>query len=59
MEMATAKRLRDASNACQELEQFTAGHTRASFKSDRGLQLIVQKLVEIVGEALNAAAHLT
>jgi uncharacterized protein with HEPN domain len=58
MEMATAKRLRDAANACQELEQFTAGHTRPSFRSDRGLQLIVQKLLEITGEALNAAAHL-
>ncbi len=58
MQMATAKRLRDAVSACQELEQFTTGHTRESFRSDRGLQLIVQKLLEIVGEALGAVAHL-
>lgn len=58
MQMATAKRLRDAASACQELEQFTAGHTRETFRSDRGLQLIVQKLLEIIGEALNAAGHL-
>lgn len=57
MQMETAKRLRDALGACQTLEQFTGGHTHESFMADHGLQLIVQKLLEIVGEALNAAAR--
>lgn len=57
MRMTTAKRLRDALDAIDELDQFTAGHTRESFLEDRGLQLIVHKLLEIVGEALNAAGR--
>lgn len=57
MRMETAKRLRDALGACEKLEQFTAGHTHESFMADHGLQLIVHKLLEITGEALNAAAR--
>jgi len=50
-----AKRLLDARNAAVELEEFIEGHTAESFDDNRGLQLIVHKLLEIIGEALNGA----
>jgi uncharacterized protein with HEPN domain len=53
MKPETAKRLLDAHAAATELQQFIAGHTAATFDHDRGLQLIVHKLLENVGEALN------
>ncbi len=53
MKPETAKRLLDAQMAATELQQFIAGHTASSFDHDRGLQLIVHKLLEIIGEALN------
>jgi hypothetical protein len=49
MKRPTAKRLLDARNACVELETFTAGKTIEDMWSDRGLQLILHKLLEIVG----------
>lgn len=52
----TAKRLLDARNACVEMESFTAGKTIEGLWSDRGLQLILHKLLEIVGETLNPAS---
>lgn len=55
MMRATAKRLLDAKNACVEIEAFTAGKTIDTMLNDRGLQLILLKLIEIVGEALNQA----
>ncbi len=56
MKRPTAKRILDARNACVELETFTAGKTIEDMWSDRGLQLILRKLLEIVGEALNQAS---
>lgn len=53
MQPETAKRLPDASTAAQELQHFIEGKTAASINTDRGLQLIVHKLLEIIGEALN------
>jgi uncharacterized protein with HEPN domain len=51
----TAKRLRDALKYAVELRGFVEGRTSQDFDDDRGLQLIVHKLLEIVGEALNGA----
>ena len=55
MKPETAKRLHDAERAGIELQQFIEGHNAATFDQDRGLQLIVHKLLEIIGEALNHA----
>jgi uncharacterized protein with HEPN domain len=49
------KLLRDAYSACEELIEFTAGKSFDDYQSDRGLQLIVERLLEILGEALNLA----
>lgn len=51
------KRLRDAHIACREMEDFTRYRTLDDYRTDRGLQLIVERLFEIVGEALNRAAE--
>jgi uncharacterized protein with HEPN domain len=49
------KRLRDARSACDEIVAFTDGKTLDDYRSDRGLRLIVERLFEILGEALNLA----
>jgi uncharacterized protein with HEPN domain len=49
----TAKRLLDVQQTCVEIEHFASGHSEETFLGDRGLQLILHKLLEIVGEALN------
>ena len=46
------KLLQDALTACDELEVFTKGKTLDDLESDRGLQLIVERLFEVLGEAL-------
>jgi len=58
MKRETPKRLHDACSACSEVQGFCEGRSRTFFLSDRGLQLIVQKLVENIGEALRQA-HVT
>jgi uncharacterized protein with HEPN domain len=55
MKLETAKRLHDAKLACEEIQTFCSGTTKEAFLADRGLKLIVQKLIEIVGEALRQA----
>jgi uncharacterized protein with HEPN domain len=55
LRLKTAKRLHDARSACQELAVFCSGKTDEEFYRDRGLNLIVHKLIEIVGEALHQA----
>ena len=52
MKRETAKRLLDASVACEEIAHFTSGRTRDEIGYDRGLPLIQQKLVSTIGEAL-------
>lgn len=42
----------DALGACQELRQFTSGKTLDDVLLDRGLQLVIERLFEILGEAL-------
>lgn len=55
MRERTAKLLHDAFSACEELEFFSSGKTEAEYLHDRGLKIIVQKLIENVGEALHQA----
>ena len=39
--------------ACDELEVFLKDKTRDDLENDRGLQLIVEREFEIIGEAMN------
>lgn len=55
MKPETAKRLRDARHYALELQGFIEGRSYSEFLHDRGLQLIVHKLLENVGESLNGA----
>lgn len=51
-------RLRDALEACEacmEIEFFIRGISLAEYESNRGLRLQIERLLEIVGEALNQA----
>lgn len=57
MKVETAKRLHDVARACQELLDYCRGRTRQDLLTDRTLQLVVQKLIEIVGEALHQAGR--
>lgn len=49
------KRLRDVIDASEEILSFTEGKTFEDYQSDRGLRLIVERLFEIIGEAMNQA----
>jgi len=53
-----AKRLLDARNACLEIVTFVDGVSRDAFLADRKLQLSVQALLSVVGEALSQARRL-
>ncbi len=55
MRLRTAKRLHDAKSACQELVAFCDGTTEEEFYRSRVQNLVVHKLIEIVGEALHQA----
>lgn len=55
MKIETLQRLHDAESAWRELHDFCQGVSESAFLEDRELKLIVQKLVEIVGEALKQA----
>ena len=46
------KFIQDAKQACVELHAFTSGKTYDDLLNDRGLQLILERLFEILGEAL-------
>jgi len=46
------KPVEDALNAIAELRSFTAGKSYDDVIKDRGLQLIIERLFEIIGEAL-------
>lgn len=52
MKVETAKRLHDAVGACDEISGFVSEWSRDDFLRTRGYQLIIWKLIEIVGEAL-------
>ena len=49
-------RLCHALEAAQKAQQFAQGHTRYSLSQDEGLQLILARLLEILGEATGAVS---
>ena len=46
------KLVEDALTGCAELRHFTAGKSYEDLVNDRGLQLIIERLFEVIGEAL-------
>ena len=50
-------RLRHALDAAQQARQFAHGHTLDSLSNDIGLQLILARLLEILGEATGAVSQ--
>lgn len=57
MKRETAKRLLDARNACLDIERYTTPEMQAALPDRRSLFLILYQLIEIAGEALNAASR--
>lgn len=57
MRTETAKRLLDAVSASREIMEFIEGRSLDDYLDDRKLQLPVERLHEIVGEALNMAVR--
>ena len=55
MNRETAKRLHDALSAGREIQQYVASNTRDQFLEDRSLELVFERLFEIVGEAISRA----
>jgi len=49
-------RLCHALEAAQKAQRFAEGHTRASLSKDEGLQLILARLLEILGEAAGSVS---
>ena len=49
-------RLCHALEAAQKAQRFAKGHTRASLSKDEGLQLILARLLEILGEAVGSVS---
>jgi len=47
------KLVEDIRLACEELASFLHGRERTDLEQDRGLQLIVEREFEIIGEAMN------
>jgi len=47
------KLVEDVRTACEELQNFLTGKSAADLETDRGLQLIVEREFEIIGEAVN------
>ncbi|MCC6945189.1 MAG: DUF86 domain-containing protein [Thermomicrobiales bacterium] len=55
MRRTTKKRLHDALSAGREVEGYIAGVSLDQFMADRSLQLIIERLFEIMGEATSKA----
>lgn len=53
MPHSVEKLVQDARDACRELRSFTDGKTYDDLVKDRGLQLILERLFEVLGEALS------
>lgn len=49
----TEKLLLDIRISCEEIIEFTAGKTFEDFQTDRLLQLAIERIFEIIGEAMN------
>jgi uncharacterized protein with HEPN domain len=52
----TTKRLRDALAACEAIETFLSGSSLSFYREEYGLRLQIERLLEIIGEALNQAS---
>lgn len=57
MQPDVEKRILDAINACQLIEEFTGGCDYQHFSESALLRSAVERQFEIVGEALNRASH--
>ena len=53
MELEIEKLIIDIQKAISEIKMFTMGKEFTDFANDRGLQLIVEREFEIIGEAMN------
>ena len=53
MEREIEKFIIDIQKAISEIKMFTMGKEFKDFSNDRGLQLIVERELEIIGEAMN------
>lgn len=58
MDEVTAKRLLDAYLACRRIRAVAREHNLASYEASWQTQMAVERLLEIVGEALNYADRL-
>ena len=58
MQANADKRLRDAVLACEELATYTHGRTLSDYETDRGLRRKVERVLEILGEAIGQAVRL-
>jgi len=50
--------LRDALYACEELAPFTVGKSLSNYQRENGLRRIVERLLEVIGEAINQALRI-
>jgi uncharacterized protein with HEPN domain len=57
MRHRATKRLRDARAACLEIIAYTERRSLQDYLTDRTLRLVIERLLEIVGEALNQAVR--
>lgn len=53
----TAKRLLDALTACRQIEAITSGFDLQAYLHDEVVRLASERLLEVVGEALNVASR--
>jgi uncharacterized protein with HEPN domain len=53
MNERAAERLRDAQDASNHITEFIAGNTFRDYEGDYGLRLQIERLLEIVGEAMS------
>ena len=49
----TTKRPRDALAVCEAIETFLSGSSLSVYREEYGLRLQIERLLEIIGEALN------
>jgi uncharacterized protein with HEPN domain len=49
--------LRDISDALAELDEYTGGKTQADYLADRQLRRSVERVFEIIGEAMSKMVH--
>lgn len=57
MSERVTKRLHDALDACESIQLFLGDTTLSEYEANFGLQLQIERLLEIIGEALRQASH--